>query len=102
MTDLDVRSIAEGLYKAAKTHTPIPPLTTAHPDLSVDDAYAVQSEFVRLLCDDGDRIVGYKLGLTSKPMQQLLGVDSPDFGPILASTVVDDGDVIPAGRFIQP
>src|SRR5260370_23988242 len=55
-----------------------------------------------MLLADGDRIVGYKVGLTSRPMQQMIGVDQPDYGPVLASTVYADGDTVPLGRFIQP
>jgi 2-keto-4-pentenoate hydratase len=66
------------------------------------DGYAIQAELVPLLLADGDRIVGHKVGLTSKAMQQMVGVDSPDYGPVLASTVYRDGDPIPLDRFIQP
>jgi 2-keto-4-pentenoate hydratase len=66
------------------------------------DGYAIQKELVPLLLADGDRIVGYKVGLTSEPMQKLIGVDSPDYGPVLASTVYRDGDEIPLRRFIAP
>jgi 2-keto-4-pentenoate hydratase len=66
------------------------------------DGYAIQRELIDLLLADGDRIVGHKVGLTSKPMQQMVGVDSPDYGPVLASTIYRDGDTIPVSRFIAP
>ena len=47
-------------------------------------------------------VVGYKVGLTSKPMQTMIGVDQPDYGPVLASTVYADGDSVPVSAFIQP
>lgn len=56
---------------------------------------------MKLLLADGDRIVGHKVGLTSKPMQRMFGVDSPDFAPVLESTVYSDGAEISAGAFIQ-
>lgn len=93
---------AERLYKAMETKEPIPPLSAEFPDLTVTDAYAIQSGFVLLLSAGSARIVGYKLGLTSKPMRELLGVDQPDFGPILDSMVVGEGEALDAGRFIQP
>jgi 2-keto-4-pentenoate hydratase len=62
----------------------------------------VQQELVKLLLADGDRIVGYKVGLTSKPMQKMIGVDTPDYGPVLGSTVYADGDAVPVSAFIQP
>lgn len=99
---IDARGTAEVLYKAARTRTTIPPLTDTHPDMTPADAYAVQSALCELLLGDGDRIVGYKLGLTSAPMQQMFGVNEPDYAPVLASGVVDDGAAVEAGRFIQP
>jgi 2-keto-4-pentenoate hydratase len=62
----------------------------------------VQQELVKLLLAEGDRIVGYKVGLTSKPMQKMIGVDQPDYGPVLGSTVYASGDAVPVSAFIQP
>jgi len=62
----------------------------------------VQEHLVRMLLADGERIAGYKVGLTSRPMQQMVGVDSPDYGPVLASTVYPSGARVPLRRFIQP
>jgi 2-keto-4-pentenoate hydratase len=94
--------LAEALYVARRTGVPIAPLTDADPGLTVADAYAVQQGLVARLLADGDRVVGYKLGLTSLPMQQMLGVDSPDFAPVLASHVHADGAEVAAGEFIAP
>jgi 2-keto-4-pentenoate hydratase len=66
------------------------------------DGYAIQTHLVQSLLDRGESIVGYKLGLTSRPMQELLGVDSPDFGPVFASGVYRDGAELPVDRFIAP
>ncbi len=98
----DVTGKAQALYDARRDRVAIAPFTDADPDLTMADGYAVQSELTRLLLADGDAIVGYKVGLTSKPMQQMIGVDSPDYGPVLASTVYRDGDAVPMDRFIQP
>ena len=98
----DVTGKAQALYAARRDRVAIAPFTDADPDLTMADGYAVQSELTRLLLADGDAIVGYKVGLTSKPMQQMIGVDSPDYGPVLASTVYRDGDAVPMDRFIQP
>jgi hypothetical protein len=56
------------------------------------DGYAVQRELIELLLADGDRVIGHKVGLTSAPMQRTVGVDSPDHGPVLASTVYRDAE----------
>jgi 2-keto-4-pentenoate hydratase len=98
----DVPAKARALYEARRTRRPIEPFTDADPDLGLADGYAVQQELTSLLLADGDRVTGYKVGLTSKPMQQLVGVDSPDHGPVLASTLYANGDAVPLSRFIQP
>lgn len=99
---LDPVAAARALYEARRDRAPIPPFTDAGPGLGAADGYAVQAELVKLLLADGDEIVGYKAGVTSKPMQRLIGVDEPDYGPVLASTRYGDGAEVPLGRFIQP
>ncbi|MEV5848656.1 fumarylacetoacetate hydrolase family protein [Streptomyces sp. NPDC051985] len=99
---LDPRGKAAALYEARRTRRPIPPFTDAEPHLTLADGYAVQRELVPMLLADGDAVVGYKVGLTSLAMQRLIGVDSPDFGPVLASTRYGDGETVSLGRFIAP
>lgn len=98
----DAPGKARALYDARRTRTPIPPFTDDDPSLGMADGYAVQQELVALLLADGDTVVGHKVGVTSKAMQRLIGIGSPDHGPVLASTVYRDGDMIPLDRFIQP
>jgi 2-keto-4-pentenoate hydratase len=98
----DAPGKARLLYEARRTRQAIAPFTDADPDLTMADGYAVQSELTRLILADGDRIVGYKVGLTSKPMQAMIGVDSPDFGPVFGATVYRDGDAVALSGFIQP
>jgi 2-keto-4-pentenoate hydratase len=93
---------ARALYEARRTRTAIAPFTDADPTLGMADGYAVQAELVKLILADGDTIIGYKAGLTSRPMQAMLGVDQPDYGPVLGSTVYRDGDEISLGAFIAP
>jgi 2-keto-4-pentenoate hydratase len=98
----DAPQKARALYEARRTRVPIAPFTDADPSLGMADGYAVQQELIKLLLADGDTIIGRKVGLTSKPMQKMVGVDSPDHGPVLSSTVYRDGDTIPLDRFIAP
>lgn len=98
----DPAARARALHEARRTRVPIPPFTDEDPTLGLADGYAIQEQLVPLLVADGDRIVGYKVGVTSKAMQRMIGIDSPDYGPVLASTVFADGDTIPLERFIQP
>lgn len=98
----DAPAKARALYDARRSRVPIPPFTDADPSLGMADGYAVQQELVKLLLADGDTIIGHKVGVTSTAMQKLIGIDSPDYGPVLSSTVYRDGDTIPLDRFIQP
>src|SRR5258708_32463759 len=91
---------AAALYEARRTGIPIEPLTDADPGLGMADGYAVQQHLVRMLLADGEKIVGYKVGLTSRPMQKMVGVDSPDYGPLLASTVYASGSAGPPARVL--
>jgi 2-keto-4-pentenoate hydratase len=93
---------ARALYEARRTRVPIAPFTDADPELGMADGYAVQQHLVRMLQADGEKIVGYKVGLTSKPMQKMIGVDSPDYGPVFASTLYASGADVPMAPFIQP
>ena len=102
VTDEQAEAFAAALYNARRDRQPIAAFTEAQPDLGMEDGYAIQTRLVRMLLADGETISGYKLGLTSAAMQQLLGVDSPDFGPVFASTVYNDGVEIPVDRFIAP
>jgi len=81
---------------------PVEPLTKRHADLEIEDAYAIQSLNIDRHVAQGARVCGRKVGLTSRPMQELLGVDEPDYGVLLDSMVVEDGDQIAADRLLQP
>jgi len=102
MSDATVADLGATLYAARRSGVPIEPLTDSHQGMSVTDAYRVQRDLVARLVADGDRVVGYKLGLTSGPMQRMFGVDSPDFAPVLASHVHADGAEVAVSAFIHP
>jgi 2-keto-4-pentenoate hydratase len=97
-----VDEMSRALLAARRERRPIAPLTERFPDMTIEDAYAVQQGLVAGLLADGDTIIGYKLGLTSKPMQEMLGVDQPDYAPVLGSTVYPDGGDVPCDRYIAP
>ncbi|MGO9082479.1 MAG: 2-keto-4-pentenoate hydratase [Streptosporangiaceae bacterium] len=98
----DVPGKARALYDARRDRRPIEPFTDADPDLDMADGYQIQRELTGLLLADGDRVIGYKVGLTSRPMQQMIGVDQPDYGPVLGSTIYADGAAVSLAGFIQP
>lgn len=91
------------LFQARASRCPIQPFTDADPDLTPAQAYDIQRHFVdALLTDSGGAVVGYKIGLTSLPMQRMLGVDQPDYGPVLSSMVHSDGVPLRLEDFIAP
>lgn len=94
---------AAALHAALRHRSPIPPFTDAEPDMSQAQAYEVQQAFVDLLLSEGGgKVIGYKLGLTSEPMQEMMGVHQPDYGPVLSTMVFDDGASIDLSGYIQP
>lgn len=96
------RALAETLHRAYRTRDAREPLTNADPTLGIAEGYAIQRAFVDLLLADGEQQVGYKVGLTSIAMQELLGVHQPDFGPLFASGVYNSPAEVPLSRFIAP
>lgn len=99
---IDASSIAAELAVAERERKAIAPFTDAHPDLDVDTAYAAQREFVRGKLDAGERIVGAKLGLTSRTKQQAMGVDAPLYGWVTSSMLAPFGEPVRLDRFIHP
>ncbi|MEN3301351.1 fumarylacetoacetate hydrolase family protein [Pseudonocardia sp.] len=96
------QDLADELWTADRTAVPVAPLTDRHPDLDITDAYAIQTLNIDRRVKEGQRIIGRKVGLTSRPMQEMLGVDEPDFGVLTDEMIVEDGDLIDLGRLVQP
>jgi 2-oxopent-4-enoate hydratase len=94
--------LADALWQAETTRQPIAPLTEQYDDLAIEDAYAIQGINVRRRIDRGASVIGRKVGLTSKPMQELLGVDEPDYGVLLDEMYVEEGDEVDLARLLQP
>jgi 2-oxo-hept-3-ene-1,7-dioate hydratase len=94
-----ITAIADELAAAERDRSMVPLLTARHPDMTVDDAYAVQGEWRRRAVASGRRLVGHKIGLTSKVMQDATGIDEPDYGAIFDDMVYADGSTIEHGRF---
>ncbi|WGL54072.1 2-oxo-hepta-3-ene-1,7-dioic acid hydratase [Nocardioides sp. BP30] len=97
-----VAECARRLYEAERSRTPIRQLSLDFPDMTVEDAYAVQRALVDLKTADGRSVRGRKIGLTSKVMQRAVSIDEPDYGALFDDMFFDDGGTVPAGRFIRP
>src|SRR6195952_1748994 len=98
----ELDAIARRLYEAEQTRTPIRQLSLDYPDMTIEDAYAVQRELVALKVADGREVKGRKIGLTSKVMQRAVSIDEPDYGALFDDMFVEDGGSVPLGRFIRP
>lgn len=97
-----VKAAAASLAEAERSRRQIGLLSKAYPTITMDDAYAIQAEWVRMKREAGDPIIGWKIGLTSKAMQAALQIDIPDSGVLLESMLFRSGDRVGAGHFIQP
>jgi len=97
----DIAGIAGQLVAAADSGTAIPQLA-AETGLDVDAAYAVQAELVRRRLERGERLVGVKMGLTSKAKMAQVGVDEVIWGRLTDRMRVADGGTISIGDFIHP
>lgn len=99
LTPEQIARIAEELAEADRTHELIPRITARHPDATVEDSYAIQGVWRDRMIASGRLLVGRKIGLTSKAMQQATGITEPDYGVMFDDTVYRTGDDIPVERF---
>jgi 2-oxo-hept-3-ene-1,7-dioate hydratase len=102
MTPEDRHAAALALLRAEETRSQIGLLSLAHPDMTLDDAYALQADLVAMKLAKGRNRIGWKIGLTSRAMQEALKIDTPDSGVLLDDMLFESGATIPKGRFIQP
>ncbi|MGI6654197.1 MAG: 2-keto-4-pentenoate hydratase [Christensenellales bacterium] len=98
----NLHELAVALYNAQKTKTPIPPLTDQRDDLTIEDAYEIQQEVVQMKLADGYKIIGKKIGLTSKEIRKQIGVFEPDYGIITSEGLLTDGGELYMSDFIAP
>ncbi len=96
------QAAAESLLNAEKTRIVIPQLSKTYPGMTIENAYDVQRRWAAARVKSGTRVVGRKIGLTSRAMQQASKMTEPDYGVILDDMLFRDGARIPADRFIKP
>ncbi|RZI96101.1 MAG: 2-oxo-hepta-3-ene-1,7-dioate hydratase [Microbacterium sp.] len=100
MLDADtIAKIADELAEADRAHSVIPRITARYPDATVEDSYAIQGVWRDRMVAGGRRLVGRKIGLTSKAMQQATGITEPDYGVMFDDTVYRSGADIPVDHF---
>jgi 2-oxo-hept-3-ene-1,7-dioate hydratase len=94
-----IAQIADELAEADRTRSVVPRITARYPDATIDDSYAIQGVWRDKNLAAGRRLVGRKIGLTSKAMQQATGITEPDYGVMFDDTVWESGSTIPFDDF---
>jgi 2-oxopent-4-enoate/cis-2-oxohex-4-enoate hydratase len=97
-----IRALGDELLEAWKGARQIAPLSDREPAITIDDAYAVQLRTIARRTEAGERLVGKKIGITSRAVMQMLKVDQPDFGHLLSGMAFGDGEALQPKRFCQP
>lgn len=97
-----VDAIAERLYESERARRAGPPPSTEWPDLTLSEAYSIQRAYLGLRQAHGATLVGHKVGCTNRVLQELFGIDRPDYGQLLDDMLLPDGAVINVATLIQP
>jgi 2-oxo-hept-3-ene-1,7-dioate hydratase len=95
-------ALARELHAAKTTCAPLDQFSKRHPDMHIDDSYAIQREWMRIELAAGRRVIGHKIGLTSRAMQQASQIDEPDYGTLLDDMLIADGATLSAARYLVP
>ena len=97
-----IERCGDELFDAWRERRVLAPLLERFPDIRVEDAYAVQSRYVARRVQAGETVIGKKIGVTSKPVQDFLGVFEPDFGQLTSAMVCSEAEGFDLNRLIQP
>lgn len=102
MDEMKLEEIALAFRTARLDRIPMPPPSSQHSDLDARSAFQVQRISARVAVENGDRVVGFKLGNIAKAMQDAFGLDQPDYGFLLASSFLYENTKISLSNFIAP
>lgn len=102
MDDSTINRFGDALYDAFVSRTTIAPLIEQTDDIEIEDSYRIAKRYVDRRVAAGEQIVGKKIGVTSKPVQEMLGVFQPDFGQLTSDMVHENGATIDLNMLIQP
>lgn len=97
-----VTQLAHKLYRARKDRIQLRHFSRDYPQMTIEDGYAIQREWVKLELADGHTVKGRKIGLTSRAMQQASQIDEPDYAPLMDDMFFENGADLPTERFIAP
>ncbi|MFG2140045.1 2-keto-4-pentenoate hydratase [Streptomyces sp. NPDC048650] len=102
LTDRQRHLAAELLRDAERTGAPVAPLIDVFPGIDAEDAYEIQLINIRERCAAGAAVTGHKVGLSSPVMQQMMGVDEPDYGHLLDGMELHQDRPVPVSRYCAP
>ena len=102
LTKSDLKRAAALLLEAEKTRTPMVQLSTTWPEITIEDAYSIQSEVTAQKVAAGAKVIGHKVGLTSKAMQRSSQIDEPDYGHLLDNMMIPDGATVQHADYCTP
>jgi 2-oxo-hept-3-ene-1,7-dioate hydratase len=93
---------ADLLMQAGRTRTPVTQLSTTWPEITIEDAYAIQNEVAARRMQAGATLIGHKIGLTSKAMQRSSMIDEPDYGHLFDDMMIADGATLAHADYCVP
>src|SRR5262245_32414380 len=102
LSDADRKKAADTLMEAAKTRKQATQLSVTFPNINFEDAYAISTEVAKRRMAAGEKLIGHKVGLTSKAMQASSQIDEPDYGYLFDSMIVEDGAKVPHENYCAP
>jgi len=102
MTSQTIARYGDELYDSLIQCAPIDPLTNREPDITIEDAYHIQLRMIQRRLDAGEVVIGKKIGVTSKVVMDMLGVNQPDFGHLLSGMVFNEGQPVDTSKMIAP
>lgn len=101
-TEEQHRAAADAILTAERTRVPTPQISRLYPDMTIADAYRIQELWAQARIDAGAKVVGHKIGLTSRAMQMASKMTEPDYGRILDDALYNDGAKIGGATFLKP
>jgi len=102
MKKQEIQAEAKRLHKAEKSRKQVEATTVSFPDMEIKDSYKIQKAWMELKKKEGRKVVGHKIGLTSRAMQKNMGIEEPDYGCLLDDMVFEEGTTIETAAFLDP
>ncbi|MDB5727078.1 MAG: 2-oxopent-4-enoate hydratase [Noviherbaspirillum sp.] len=102
MEKRQIEQYGDELFQSLVDRKTVAPLTSREPGITIEDAYHIQQRMLARRTEKGARIVGKKIGVTSKAVMDMLNVHQPDFGYLLDTMIYNEGEAIPMDTLIQP